>query len=142
MALRFRRSIKILPGVRVNFNKKSTSVTFGGKRFKTTVNNSTGAVTSSARTPIKGVYYSEKVGGQKNSNAPMFSKKETSPKVNKTCGIIIIILAALLVVVFAIPFLTVTPFGLLFLLPAALLFRYGRRLINRAKEQTQKQAGE
>ena len=29
MGLRFRRSIKIAPGVRVNLNKKSASVTFG-----------------------------------------------------------------------------------------------------------------
>lgn len=28
MGLRFRRSIKIAPGVRVNLNKKSASVTF------------------------------------------------------------------------------------------------------------------
>ena len=137
MGFRYRRSVKILPGVRVNFNKNSASVTFGGKHYKATVNNSTGAVTTSARTPIKGLYYSKRVGGQKSGGAPVFSKKETSPKVNKTCGIFIIILAALFVVALAIPMLTVTPFGLLFLLPAMLLYRYGRKLINRAKEQTQ-----
>lgn len=140
MGFRYRRSVKILPGARVNFNKKSTSVTLGGKRFKTTVNNSTGAITSSAKTPIKGVYYSERIGGQKNTNASALPKKERSPKVNKTCGVLFIILAVLVVILFAIPLLTISPFGLLFLLPAALMFMYGRRLINRAKEQTQDEA--
>jgi len=37
MGLRFRRSIKIAPGVRVNLNKKSASVTFGPKGLKHTV---------------------------------------------------------------------------------------------------------
>lgn len=31
MGFRFRKSVKIAPGVKVNFNKKSTSVSFGGK---------------------------------------------------------------------------------------------------------------
>ena len=37
MGLRFRRSIKIAPGIRVNLNKKSASVTFGPKGLKHTV---------------------------------------------------------------------------------------------------------
>lgn len=37
MGLRFRKSFKIAPGVRLNLNKKSTSVTFGGKGFHHTI---------------------------------------------------------------------------------------------------------
>lgn len=31
MGFRFRKSVKILPGVRINFGKKSTSVSLGGR---------------------------------------------------------------------------------------------------------------
>ena len=37
MGFRFRRSFKIAPGVRVNLNKKSASVSFGTKGLKHTV---------------------------------------------------------------------------------------------------------
>ena len=38
MGLRFRKSFKILPGVKINFNKNSTSITFGDKGVHYTVN--------------------------------------------------------------------------------------------------------
>lgn len=37
MGLRFRKSIKVAPGVKVNLNKKSTSITFGGKGVHKTI---------------------------------------------------------------------------------------------------------
>ena len=37
MGLRFRRSIRLLPGVRWNFGLKSTSVSFGGRGLRYTV---------------------------------------------------------------------------------------------------------
>jgi hypothetical protein len=40
MGFRFRKSVKILPGVRVNFGKKGfTSTTIGGRFFKTNISN-------------------------------------------------------------------------------------------------------
>lgn len=51
MGLRFRKSIKIAPGVKVNLNKKSTSVTFGGKGVHHTVS-STGRKTTSVGIPV------------------------------------------------------------------------------------------
>lgn len=36
MGIRFRRSVKILPGVRVNFGKKGSSISIGPRGFKTT----------------------------------------------------------------------------------------------------------
>lgn len=35
---RFRRSIKIAPGIKINFNKKSTSLTLGRRGVHTTIN--------------------------------------------------------------------------------------------------------
>lgn len=58
MGLRFRKSIKIAPGVKINLNKKSTSVTFGGKGIHYTVN-SKGKKTASIGIPGTGLSYSE-----------------------------------------------------------------------------------
>lgn len=57
-SFRFRRSVKILPGVRLNFNTKSTSMTFGGKGFTKTVS-STGRVTNTIGIPGTGIHYTE-----------------------------------------------------------------------------------
>ena len=51
MGLRFRKSIKIAPGIKINLNKKSTSVTFGGKGLHHTVS-STGRKTTSVGIPL------------------------------------------------------------------------------------------
>ena len=67
MGLRFRKSVKIAPGVKLNLNKKSTSVTFGGKGFHHTVS-STGKRTSTVGIPGTGLSYS----------------KTSNPKNNKT----------------------------------------------------------
>lgn len=69
MGFRFRKSFKIAPGVKVNFNKKSTGVTFGGKGFHYTVN-SKGKKTTSVGIPGTGLSYSTSSGGS--------SKKQTN----------------------------------------------------------------
>lgn len=62
MGLRFRKSFKIAPGVRLNLNKKSTSVTFGGKGFHHTIS-STGKKTTTVGVPGTGISYSKTSGG-------------------------------------------------------------------------------
>lgn len=57
MGLRFRKSIKIAPGVKLNFNKKSTGITFGGKGMHYTIN-SKGKRTKSVGIPETGLSYS------------------------------------------------------------------------------------
>ena len=59
---RFRRSMKIMPGVKVNFNKNSVGVTFGGKGAHYTINSS-GRKTASVGIPGTGLYYTESTGG-------------------------------------------------------------------------------
>ena len=56
MGLRFRKSIKIAPGVRLNLNKKSTSLSFGGKGLRYSIN-SRGRRTSSVGIPGTGLSY-------------------------------------------------------------------------------------
>lgn len=67
MGLRFRKSVKIAPGVRVNFNKKSTSVSFGGKGVRHTIS-STGRRTSSVGIPGSGLYYTKSSSAKKSRN--------------------------------------------------------------------------
>ena len=61
MGLRFRKSIKIAPGVKINLNKKSTSVTFSGKGVHYTAS-STGKKTASVGIPGTGISYTKTTG--------------------------------------------------------------------------------
>lgn len=65
--MRFRKSVKIAPGVKVNLNKKSTSVTFGGKGVHRTIS-STGKKTTSVGLPGSGAYYTTSSGGTSGTN--------------------------------------------------------------------------
>lgn len=65
MGLRFRKSIKILPGVRLNFGKNSMSVSAGVPGFRKTFS-STGRVTTTVGIPGTGLYYVDTKN--KNSN--------------------------------------------------------------------------
>ncbi|EGG44878.1 MULTISPECIES: DUF4236 domain-containing protein [Streptomyces] len=51
MPLTFRKSFRILPGVRLNINKKSWSVTTGGKKGPRHTHSSTGRRTTSMDLP-------------------------------------------------------------------------------------------
>lgn len=67
MAFRFKKSKQIAPGVRVNLNKKSASVTFGSKGVHHTISSS-GKKTTSAGIPGSGLYYTSSSGGSRNGN--------------------------------------------------------------------------
>ena len=74
MGLRFRKSFKVAPGVKVNLNKKSTSVTFGGKGFHKTYSSS-GKKTTSVGIPGTGAYYTTSSGGGSGSKKPSSHKR-------------------------------------------------------------------
>lgn len=87
MGFRFRKSVKIAPGVRLNFGKKSTSVSLGGKGARFTINNK-GKKTASFGIPGTGLYYTESVGGtkkrkDKSNMAAMKTKNVKAPKEDK-----------------------------------------------------------
>ena len=56
MGLRFRKSVKIAPGVRLNIGKKSVGISAGVKGYRKSINTS-GRVTTSIGTPVAGVSY-------------------------------------------------------------------------------------
>lgn len=76
MGLRFKKSFKIAPGVKVNVGKKSSSVTFGGKGAHYTVN-SNGRRTSSVDIPGAGVSYVSTSGGRSKRTNPQRSASST-----------------------------------------------------------------
>lgn len=61
MGIRYRKSIKVAPGVKINLNRKSASVTVGGKGFHKTYN-SNGQTTTSVNLPVKGLSYVDRKG--------------------------------------------------------------------------------
>ena len=81
MGLRFRKSIKIAPGIKINLNKKSTSVSIGGKGYHKTFN-SNGQTTTSVNLPVKGLYYTERKGStskKKSAASSRVSSRASSP---------------------------------------------------------------
>lgn len=61
MGFRFRKSVRIAKGVRLNFSKSGVSATFGGKGFTTSVGRNGTRV--NVGIPGTGVSYSKKIGG-------------------------------------------------------------------------------
>lgn len=93
MGTRFRRSFKIAPGVRVNLNKKSASVSFGPKGLKHTIS-TTGKSHTTVGIPGTGLSYttssSGKSGAQQGAVSIPAAKRPTSPK-NKTVALLLCI---------------------------------------------------
>ena len=69
MGLRFRKSIKILPGVRLNINKNSMSLTAGFKGYHVTYNNKTG-LSQTASIPGTGLSYTKRSSSCKRPLTP------------------------------------------------------------------------
>lgn len=74
MGLRYRKSVKIAPGVKINFNKKSASVTVGSGRVHHTVNTN-GRKTTSVNLPVKGLSYT---GGETSRHSASKSRNKVS----------------------------------------------------------------
>ena len=93
MGTRFRRSFKIAPGVRVNLNKKSASVSFGPKGLKHTIS-TTGKSHTTVGIPGTGLSYttssSGKSGAQQGAVSIPTAQRPTSPK-NKTVALLLCI---------------------------------------------------
>lgn len=75
MGIRFRKSVKIAPGVRLNIGKKSAGISVGGKFGGVSYNSKTGA-RERFSIPGTGVSYSEKIGSASDAN-PTLKKHQT-----------------------------------------------------------------
>ena len=72
MGIRFRRTVKIAPGVRLNVGTKSLSARVGGKDFGVT--SGTSGTRISAGIPGTGVYTTQKVGGSNSRHTTRLTK--------------------------------------------------------------------
>lgn len=101
MGLRFRKSIKVAPGVKLNLNKKSVGITAGVKGAHYTIN-SKGKKTASVGIPGTGISYTSSSGGGTSSKTVQKQESTDTPKKNFGClGIFLLILLVCL----AFPFL-------------------------------------
>lgn len=76
MGLKFRKSIKIAPGVRVNLSKKSSSVSIGNKYGG--YNISSRGTRARVSAPGTGFSYSERLGKGQQQGLPQEPKKHST----------------------------------------------------------------
>lgn len=117
MGFRFRKSVKIAPGVRMNFGKKSTSISVGGKYHHTTIS-STGRRTKTTSIPGTGISYVSTSSGSRSrsSHRGGSHRKQASPLMLKVCGVIMLIIGVLSLLLAIVGFCTAGAAGLLFLI--------------------------
>ena len=80
MGIRYRKSIKVAPGVKINLNRKSASVTVGGKGYHKTFN-SNGQTTTSVNLPVKSLSYTDRKGKKSNSSSAPAARYENTGSV-------------------------------------------------------------
>lgn len=91
MGIRYRKSIKIAPGVKLNLGKKSAGISIGGKYGGVSFNSKTGA-RARVSAPGTGLSYSTKLGGSSSSTKTSSSTVEKAPmNVNPTLYLILTI---------------------------------------------------
>ncbi len=90
MALRFRKTIKIATGLKVNVGKKSASVTVGGKGF--TATKGTAGSSVSAGVPGSGLSYTKRTGRKSNGTEP-----GDAPPSRLAVGIAVVVVALILI---------------------------------------------
>lgn len=120
MGIRFRKSIRIAPGVKLNLNKKSVGLTVGTKGASVTLN-SKGRMTASIGVPGTGLPAFKKV-----SKFGVL-KSRHSGKALKRVSVIFYILGALLAVMALLLIMEEPAAGILFLAFAGLSIFMGRQ---------------
>ena len=100
MGLRFRKSIKLGGGAKLNIGKKSVGMSVGGKGARYSVNSS-GRRTKSVGIPGTGLSYVSTSGGRKSSNRSSHGRKASSTS-KGGCLLVIIIFCAISVIVYGI----------------------------------------
>lgn len=73
----FRKSVKIAPGVKINFSKRSVGMSVGPKGYKVSVN-SKGDVHKTVSIPGTGLYKREKLNTKQTKTVPVSS--QTTPR--------------------------------------------------------------
>ena len=127
MGIRFRKSFKVAPGVRLNVGKKSSSISFGGKGFSTSVSTS-GRRTRTVSIPGTGISHTSTSGGKRSKAKRTTGSHLTpaSPLMLKICGVIMWIIGILALLLAIVGFATAGAAGLIFLIIAIPCILIGR----------------
>ncbi|MST73431.1 DUF4236 domain-containing protein [Roseburia sp. MUC/MUC-530-WT-4D] len=128
MGMRFRKSVKIAPGVKLNIGEKSVGVSVGSKYGGFSVNSQTGTRVR-ASLPGTGLSYSSKVGDSSGRNASgssaekgyIVEKKKVSSKGSYKFSYILALIAGIICLIIGIPTLA---FGGIFFILFGILFFY------------------
>lgn len=136
MGFRFKKSFKVAPGVRLNVGKKSASVSFGGKGFRTSVSTS-GRRTNTVGIPGTGISHVSTSGGKRSKakhHRASSHQKPASPLLLKICGIIMMIVAAFALLMTIAGFSVDVFTGIILLIPTAICFFIGRFFLSVSKQ--------
>lgn len=117
MGIRFRKSVNVAPGVRLNIGKKSASVSVGGKGFHTSVS-TTGRRTRSVGIPGTGISHVSTSGGKRSKveHHTGSHQKPATPLMLKVCGVIMWIIGILALLLAIVGFTTGGAIGIIFLI--------------------------
>lgn len=127
MGIRFRKSFKVAPGVRLNVGKKSSSISFGGKGIRTSISTS-GKRTHTVGIPGTGISHVSTSGGKRSKAKRATGSHQTpaSPLMLKICGVIMWIIGILALLLAIVGFATAGAAGLIFLIIAIPCILIGR----------------
>lgn len=128
MGLRFRKSVKIAPGVRATIGKKSTSISIGTNGARRTIS-TTGRKTTTVGVPGTGLSHVTTSSAKKHS-AKTGAPAPYSPRTYKACGVILLILAVLC---FLIGLVSIAVGGWVFLLIGAPCLVFGLQFLKKGK---------
>lgn len=94
MGMKFRKSVKLAPGVKLNIGKKSVGVSFGNKYGGISMNSRTGTK-ARVSAPGTGLSYTTKVGNHKSSSSSnainTTSHDNVAPTKDKTVALLLAI---------------------------------------------------
>lgn len=95
MGFRFRKSIRLIPGVRLNFGKKGSSLSVGAKGF--TTNYSSKGVRNTVSLPGTGISYTTyQKHGARQQVAPTAN---STGSVGKAIGVMVLVLVIIAIIV-------------------------------------------
>ena len=120
VGFRFRKSFKVAPGVRLNVGRKSSSISFGGKGFHTSISTS-GRKTRTVSIPGTGISHVSTSGGKRSRSAQHRTtshQQPASPRLLRICSKIMLVIAILALFLAIVAFSTAGAAGLLFLIVA------------------------
>ena len=135
MGIRFRKSFKVAPGVRLNVGKKSSSISVGGKGFHTSVS-TTGRRTNTVGIPGTGISHVSTSGGKRSAAKPHNSaqQKPVSPLKFKIGGVIMWIIGILALLLAIAGFSSAGAVGIIFLIIAIPCILLGHMWTKAAKQ--------